>query len=170
MNIKEEDKVLEIGCGVGDLSHELSTKSIHTIGVDISVRHAKLRFRTIDFMKVSGEYLSFKNNSFDKIICINVIEHLKYPHKLLTEIKRILKPEGKVLLQTPDINFFLHSMNYDETHMHEWTQKEFKYFVDRYFYTTLLNPPSSMFKYYPFNLILSHIIKPDITLLGVKHN
>ena len=41
------------------------------------------------------------DNSFDAILCIEVIEHLPYPHKALKELRRILRPGGKLILTAP---------------------------------------------------------------------
>ena len=47
------------------------------------------------------ESLPFENNSIDAIICLEVLEHVKNPFKAAEEIKRVLRPGGRLLLTTP---------------------------------------------------------------------
>lgn len=49
-----------------------------------------------------GQSLPFREGSFDFIIATEVIEHVRYPYRLLREIRRVLKPTGRVLLSTPN--------------------------------------------------------------------
>lgn len=167
MDIHENDFILEIGCGVGDYCSELAKISYRTIGTDRSIDYAKNRFN-LEFISMSGESICFKADTFDKIFCINVIEHLKYPEKLLSEIQRVLKRNGKLVLETANLNFFLHDYHFDETHLYEWTITEFKDLVSDYFEIMDAKKTSSMFKYYPYNLILTKVIKPDLTIICEK--
>lgn len=168
MDIYDDDLILDIGCGVGDYCKELIKISSRVIGADIFVEYAKKRFK-LEFIVMSAEMIGFKDNTFDKIFCINVIEHLRNPKKALSEIQRVLKPNGKFVLETANLKFFLHDYHFDETHMHEWVLKEFKEMVSDYFEILEAEKTSSMFKYYPYNLILTKFIKPDITIICKKN-
>ncbi|KKP88086.1 MAG: hypothetical protein UR93_C0022G0001 [Berkelbacteria bacterium GW2011_GWA2_35_9] len=52
------------------------------------------------------ESLSFSNHSFDLIFCSHVLEHIKNDQKALTEIKRVLKPNGLAIIQVPIKDYF----------------------------------------------------------------
>lgn len=45
-------------------------------------------------------HLPFKNNEFDNVLCFEVFEHLKNPWQAVQEIKRVLKPDGRLILST----------------------------------------------------------------------
>jgi len=50
-----------------------------------------------------GQALPFADATFDAIVATEVIEHVRYPFRLLREIRRTLKPTGRVLLSTPNV-------------------------------------------------------------------
>ena len=51
-----------------------------------------------------AEFLPFKADSFDSIVCTQVLEHLRKPYKTLREMQRVLKEEGHILLTVPQTN------------------------------------------------------------------
>ena len=54
-----------------------------------------------------NQKLPYGMESFDYVMCIEVIEHLENPHHIVREIARVLRPRGKVVLSTPNIaNFY----------------------------------------------------------------
>ncbi len=166
LNTGDGDSILEIGCGVGDYCGELS-RFCDIIGVDISVQIAASRFGN-RFLRASGERLPFRDNAFDKVVCVNVIEHVFDPAKLLSEISRVLGPGGTLALTTPDINSLMHHWTLDETHLHAWNRQEFEKLVTQFFDVTDIRRAGSLFKYYPLNLVLSKVIKPDLLAVCKK--
>jgi len=101
--VKENQKVLDIGCGNGRFS-ELFSDSVKYIGVDISEKMlaiAKERYPRRKFILFDGLNLPFADESFDLVICIAVFHHLpseELRQVFLKEIKRVLKKEGKLVL------------------------------------------------------------------------
>lgn len=98
--------LLDMGCGQGVDSVILSDYSKEIIGVDISMDSLKLA-RTLSknynshrniFLCSDVEQLPFKNNSFDKVFCMNLLHHLENPQKALEEAKRVLKVGGNLLV------------------------------------------------------------------------
>ncbi|MFH1280075.1 MAG: methyltransferase domain-containing protein [Candidatus Beckwithbacteria bacterium] len=98
-------KVLELGSGHGELAKVLTTKTKNLTLTDYSSSYvAKLqkegyRAHQADF----NRKLPFKSKSFDFIISLEVIEHLSQAETFLTEIHRILKSNGKLIISTPNI-------------------------------------------------------------------
>lgn len=92
--------VLDNGCGVGYLSNFIPKNQI--VGFDISSRmlyHAKCRMDLL--VRGDSQRLPFKNMSFDTIICRGILHHLPNSSLCIQEMKRILKPGGKIILTEP---------------------------------------------------------------------
>ncbi len=95
-------KVLDIGCGPGHSTALLQQAGYSPVGVDLSaemIEKAKTRDNTgkLPFMQADVMQLPFETGQFDAVTVINVLEWTASPLKALTEIRRILKPEGKGL-------------------------------------------------------------------------
>lgn len=169
MMINSTEKVLEVGCGMGDYSMAISSFTKNNVGIDIDVSVAKKRYPQIKFIQHDcNDNFPFEDNSFDKLISVNLIEHLSDPEHFLSECLRILRPDGKIILVTANLDFFLHDFFYDSTHLYEWSVEDFKNIVGKYFEVDLIKKSSGMFKYYPFNIFLTKFIKPDIIVFGCK--
>jgi len=100
-------KVLDVGCGSGRLVKFLNDHKFDAVGCDIETEALKLA-RKINpskiISKASADKLPFRNNSFDLITSISVIEHLtkKRGGKFLSESFRLLKKGGFVFIITPN--------------------------------------------------------------------
>jgi ubiquinone/menaquinone biosynthesis C-methylase UbiE len=100
--------VLDLGCGTGYGTNELSTTACNTIGLDIwrkGLRYCSLKYGArAFFIAASGTTLPFKDNSFDLVISFQVIEHIppKVVQLYLSEIRRILKDNGVFIVATPN--------------------------------------------------------------------
>lgn len=101
---QNSDKILDLGCGDGRLWQIFADKKIEYVGTDNSKKEieiAKSRFPNARFIKSDSFLVPFGNNDFDKVFCLSVIHHLPsvtYRLKFLKEIKRVLKPKGKLIL------------------------------------------------------------------------
>ncbi|MBW1675396.1 MAG: class I SAM-dependent methyltransferase [Deltaproteobacteria bacterium] len=96
-------RLLDIGCGYGFFLHEMRSRGWQVEGIEISRpgrRYVRNR-RDIHVHSEPLEDLSLHENSFDVVTLFYVIEHVLDPLRLLTEVKRILKPDGLVLLRWP---------------------------------------------------------------------
>ncbi|MBM4275121.1 MAG: class I SAM-dependent methyltransferase [Deltaproteobacteria bacterium] len=88
----EEARVLEVGCGRG----QLQDAAPGYIGCDISRESG--RYLTKPFVCGVAEALPFADQSFDMVMSFTVLEHLVCPETALTEISRVLKKGGRLLL------------------------------------------------------------------------
>ena len=100
-------KVLDVGCGTGRLVKFLNSKGFVAFGCDSSsnaVRVARKLNNKLTIKLASATILPFKNNSFDLVTAISLIEHLTQNEskEFLKETRRILKPKGYIFLVTPN--------------------------------------------------------------------
>ena len=102
-------RILEIGCGAGLLCLELAKAAKMVVGIDIShfvldfarTVQEYLQYQNVSFQVGDAENLMFRDETFDLIVCSEVLEHLLAPEKALAEIRRVLKADGSVILSTP---------------------------------------------------------------------
>jgi len=108
----ESEKILDVGCGWGNISIELLKRGLNVIGLDYSEKAIEICKKTAKklglddagFICENATKTKFENMSFDVIYCADLVEHL-YPDDffaLLGEAKRILKMGGKLIIYTPN--------------------------------------------------------------------
>ena len=98
-------KILEIGCGQGFHTFLLSKKKNNkVIGVDFSkkdIQICKKRYPKVEFMTMKAEKLLFKDGFFDEVFAIDILEHVNDLGKTLSEMSRVLKRKGKIIVNVP---------------------------------------------------------------------
>lgn len=141
IRIKQNESVLELGCATGKLSKYLSEdKNCRVVGVDIDGHALKQAApycdKTIHADLDSVEWLEkIQDEQFDVILCADVIEHLKKPKELLSELKSYLHRDGRLLVSIPNVahasirlellqgHFDYEKIGLlDETHLHFYTR------------------------------------------------
>jgi SAM-dependent methyltransferase len=91
-------KVLDVGSGVGDFVKFRPD----TVGVDINPDNVQwCQSQDIDIRLMSVNVLPFKDKEFDSINMDNVLEHIKDPELILSEMDRVLKDNGILLVGVP---------------------------------------------------------------------
>ncbi len=105
----EGKKVLDLGSGRGDFIITAKKNNIDVVGVELNStyieetkRKAQKENLQIEVFQGVGEKLPFTNNTFDFINMSEVIEHVKDPEKVLSEVYRTLKPDGSVYISVPN--------------------------------------------------------------------
>jgi SAM-dependent methyltransferase len=96
---KKSDTLLDIGCGGGAILRQIG--ECKKFGADIEPKDipgVEVRFTDLN----SGK-LPFDESGFDWVVCTEVIEHLSNPDNLISEINRVLKPSGVLVLSTPNL-------------------------------------------------------------------
>lgn len=109
LNLKQSERLLDVGCGTGSLLKVAKRKfpTVSMVGIDIDQKVLNIagnKFQKegldIDLIKTGAEKLPFKTASFDAIVSTLIFHHLPYEIKrqALKEIHRVLKPNGRFLL------------------------------------------------------------------------
>jgi ubiquinone/menaquinone biosynthesis C-methylase UbiE len=108
--INPGDKILDAGCGIGLYGLEYAIKhNAKVVGVDLSKEKIKnaeklresLNAKNIVFMEGDLTKLKFKDESFDFILSSDVLEHIPNDEKALSELTRVLKKNGGLILTFP---------------------------------------------------------------------
>lgn len=108
MTLNEQDALLDAGCGIGLYSLSLANRVKSVKGVDLDrekIETAKkiatsLKLKNTNFEVADINSLPFADNSFDQVLCSEVIEHIADDRKAILEIFRVLKQNGTLVLTT----------------------------------------------------------------------
>ena len=99
------ERVLDLGCGAGEFSAALAAAGALPIGVDVAaeaLRRAAARAPGLDLrLWRDGEPLPLEDSSVDSVWAGEVIEHVADVAPWLSELRRVLRPRGTLLLTTP---------------------------------------------------------------------
>ena len=126
-------RVLDAGCGAGYGSAELAGEADSVVGVDvadqaIAFATAHYQLPNLRFERASCTALPHAAGSFDLVAAFEVIEHLEDWPALLAEARRVLSPNGQLVVSTPNRLYYtesrgLHGVN--PFHVHEFDFAEF---------------------------------------------
>lgn len=141
--------VLEIGCGSGYGSKFLSqyAKSITTVDIDKdSLEYAKNNNSHSNIEYIHANILDGikkEDESFDIAISFQVIEHIspKDTGEYLSEIKRLLRPDSKIIITTPNRKFRLYTFQKPKNKYHkiEYTPKQLNKLLNKHFTDTKIS-------------------------------
>lgn len=125
--IESDELVLDIGGGDGAISELIYNKGNAVITLDFPrvIATAKSR-KFLLLVAAEATYLPFKSECLDTIFCGEVIEHILDVERFLAEMHRVLKPQGKLILTTPNIARLRNRLAMligDVTPWHEWNKK-----------------------------------------------
>lgn len=143
---EKPQSILDIGCGEGEADKFFLKRnaSLKVLGIDIdseALKEAKINCPQIEIKKADVYKLPFPDNSFDLVLCLEVLEHLEKPDEALKEIKRVCY--NKAIITVPNeplfslASFFsgkyLKSLGKHPEHRHFWSRGEFKNLLKKYF-------------------------------------
>lgn len=134
-----EKTVLDIASGEGYGSNLLAKMGSRVTGVDISelaVEHAqnKYRSRNLDFLTGSAGSIPLADKSVDRVVSFETLEHHSQHEEMFREIKRVLKPDGILIISTPDkLNYTDVPKTINEFHVKELYADEFRHLASDHF-------------------------------------
>jgi 2-polyprenyl-3-methyl-5-hydroxy-6-metoxy-1,4-benzoquinol methylase len=99
--------VLDIGCAQGNFTLALAERGYSVVAVDLRptfLRYARLKYEMghVRWVAASLETLPFPARAFDVVLLTEVIEHVAYPEIILRAVARTLRPNGILVLTTPN--------------------------------------------------------------------
>jgi len=99
--------ILEVGCGTAQCSLKIIAKGTDIIGADFSssalqvAKKYSASNKLIKFVVTDAFNLPFNENTFNAVWSVGLLEHFETPSLALTEMRRVVKPEGKVIAIVP---------------------------------------------------------------------
>ncbi|MGH3023067.1 MAG: methyltransferase domain-containing protein [Gaiellaceae bacterium] len=104
---KAGERVLDLGCAAGAVTHFLSTHGCDVVGVDsepLAIETARSHFPELRFEQADVSALPFPDASFGKAVAADLVEHLDGATfaRMLAEALRVLVPGGTLSLYTPN--------------------------------------------------------------------
>jgi len=178
--IRPTSQVLEVGCATGYVTRELKNKGCKVTCIEID---GELAGKAKDFSEeiIVGDVedtltLERINKNFDYILFMDVLEHLRYPKKVLMNVKNFLNKKGVVIVNMPNIVFYPNRIKllaghfeyedsgfFDNTHLRFYNYKTSRQLLEDAGYDIQEDIP---FLYFPGEYWLSKI--PLLGRLGLK--
>ncbi|MCH8478228.1 MAG: class I SAM-dependent methyltransferase [Wenzhouxiangella sp.] len=132
-------RVVDAACGEGYGSAMLSQRAASVIGVDIdpeAVAHGQRRYQAdnLAFRCADCTDLPLADDSADVVVSFETLEHLAAQDELLAEFRRVLRPEGFLLISSPDRKTYSDATGYaNPYHVRELYRSEFEDLLARHF-------------------------------------
>ena len=104
------DRLLDVGCGNGAQTFRLLDRFRHVVGLDVVREHLVTFHRALaglddthcSTVLYDGTRMPFGDGEFDAVLSIETLEHVRSEQQLLSEIHRVLRPDGMLVLSVPN--------------------------------------------------------------------
>jgi ubiquinone/menaquinone biosynthesis C-methylase UbiE len=138
MEIVKDKLVLDLASGEGYGSNLIADKARKVFGVDISqeaVSHAKGKYKkdNLEFLQGAADKIPLPDNSVDVVVSFETIEHHDQHEKMFSEMKRVLHPDGMLILSSPEKSVYYQRDPENKFHIKEITIRELETLVTKYF-------------------------------------
>ncbi len=117
---KKELKLLDVGCGSGIVMKYIKSE---WFGIDMNA--GEYTKNNTNFTKEDIHVLPYEDKTFDIVFCCHTLEHVLSPFICLSEMKRILKDDGSIILSIPILPHFV-----IESHFYILTHKSWRHMLD----------------------------------------
>ena len=157
LDVVKEKNVLDVACGEGYGSFFMAEVAASVVGVDISdetLQHASNTYKktNLDFCTGSAVALDFSDDLFDVVVSFETIEHLVEQAQMLAEIRRVLRPDGVLVISSPNRPIYSEeSGKHNEFHVKELDFIEFD---------ELLKAEFSTIQYFGQRMLMGSVIQP----------
>ncbi len=121
---QQDRRVLDVGCGAGNMMHHLSHYG-HVTGIDLYSKPLEVaRQRGLDVQEGSADDLPFDDQTFDVVTLLDVVEHVPNEHGVFSECRRVLKPGGKLVVTVPALMWLWSHNDVINAHQRRYTRAE----------------------------------------------
>lgn len=130
-NYVQDKIVLDIASGEGYGSNIISDKAAFVYGVDIdakSIQEAQLKYKkdNLKFLVGSTSSIPLEDHAVDVVVSFETIEHHDEHIEMMNEIRRVLRPNGLLIISTPDKKNYTEKRNFvNKFHVKELYKHEF---------------------------------------------
>lgn len=143
--LSNQSSVIEIGCSTGHFLVHLKDKIARGVGVDFDKHALEFCKEKTGFQTISGgldaAVETLQNETFDVVCCFQVLEHVSDLDAFLKGIRRLVKPNGTVYIEVPNLKDPLLSLYniptyktffYHEDHIHYFSKKSLQLLLTRF--------------------------------------
>jgi ubiquinone/menaquinone biosynthesis C-methylase UbiE len=158
----EGQRVLDVACGSGFGLEMLSEAGARPLGVDYAgdalfeLRH---RLPDANLLRADATRLPLRSASIEQVVSFETIEHVPDARALVHEVRRVLKPGGRLVLSTPNRAFGpLERHTANRFHVREFTADELRELLSECFSHVRLfgQRPSNTYRYVPYLMVEPH--------------
>jgi len=116
IELNRESSILDLGCGTGLLLPRIQKTAKNVVGLDISKSMLKEitphieSSANIHLILADADYTPLRDNYFDAVLAITLLQNMPNPHKTLQETKRITKPDASIIVTGLKNHFTEHSL------------------------------------------------------------
>jgi 2-polyprenyl-3-methyl-5-hydroxy-6-metoxy-1,4-benzoquinol methylase len=142
--IAPRTRVLDLGCSQGLLAGPLRARGVRVVGVDTHAPPVSPDLEAYYQRDLEEPLVLPEGRSFDYVVVSDVIEHIRNRAQLLRSVRRNLKPDGRLLISTPNVAIWFYRLSLlagrfeygprgvlDETHVHLFTRATFRREIER---------------------------------------
>jgi ubiquinone/menaquinone biosynthesis C-methylase UbiE len=104
IKLKQNELILDVGCGTGLLFQHVARSAKLVVGIDVSskiLQEARKRTEQLPntaVIRADADYTPFKNQTFDQVFAITLLQNMPNPAETLAEIKRVNKPQSTIVV------------------------------------------------------------------------
>lgn len=135
----KDKTILDIASGEGYGSNILAQYAKHVYGVDIAeeaIVHSRSKYKTdnLQYMQGSATNIPIETGTIDMVVSFETIEHLDKHEEMMCEIKRVLKPNGILVISSPNKKTYTDMTgNMNHFHVKELYTSELTVLISKYF-------------------------------------
>ena len=115
--------ILEIGTGMGYGVEIIAPKATRYLTVDKTLPEERLQLDNVEYYEMEVPPIGFENISFDAVVSFQVIEHIDKDMEFVREVSRVLRPDGKFVVSTPNAPM---SLTRNPWHVREYNADELR--------------------------------------------
>ena len=162
-SVREQSKVLDVGCAEGYLSKIIASKECEVVGIELDKEAGQKAGKyckevvigNIESIELNKEYYNY----FDFVILADVLEHLQDPLQILIKFKKYLKDDGFIIISVPNIanwsiRFKLLTGNFDYENQGILDEEHLRFFTEKTVKKLIIDAGLEIFK---FNLTVGDL-------------